>query len=283
MTEIRFAVGDADAGLAERLDKEISAFNAAVTGHHDGRMLSVAVRGDGGDLRAGLYGWTWGGCGYIDLLWVRADQRGAGLGTRLLAAAETEIRRRGCDRVALSTHSFQAPAFYARFGYTECGRTPGYPHGHDDIHLVKQPTWSSSSADPKPSGESMARRILTLGHPRCRAGGSIFACRRVRCEALIRMEMRNLRRLLHRSRGGGSPARVVPGTAEAALTKPGCASIARWCGIGERDGKYARNPACTSVKRGLAQVWRIVSTAGMGEHQSRRCHAAPPTPHPCHL
>ena len=21
---------------------------------------------------------------------------------------------------------------------TECGRTPGYPHGHDHIHLVKQ-------------------------------------------------------------------------------------------------------------------------------------------------
>ena len=101
-------------------------------------MLSVAVRGDDGDLRAGLYGWTWGGCGYIDLLWVRDDQRGHGLGARLLAAAEAEIRRRGCDRVALNTHSFQAPDFYARFGYTECGRTPGYPHGHDDIHLVKQ-------------------------------------------------------------------------------------------------------------------------------------------------
>jgi hypothetical protein len=28
-------------------------------------MLSVAVRADDGDLRAGLYGWTWGGCGYI--------------------------------------------------------------------------------------------------------------------------------------------------------------------------------------------------------------------------
>jgi GNAT superfamily N-acetyltransferase len=138
MSEVRFAVGDADADLAERLDKEISEFNAAVTGHHDGRMLSVAVRGDGGDLRAGLYGWTWGGCGYIELLWVRDDQRGHGLGARLLATAEAEIRRRGCDRVALSTHSFQAPDFYARFGYTECGRTPGYPRGHDDIHLVKQ-------------------------------------------------------------------------------------------------------------------------------------------------
>ena len=138
MNEVSFVTGEADAGLRERLDEEISAFNAAATGHRDGRLLSIAVRGDRGDLRGGLYGWTWGGCGYIDLLWVRADQRSCGLGTGLLAAAEAEIRRRGCDRVALSTHSFQAPGFYARFGYTECGRTPGYPHGHDDIHLVKQ-------------------------------------------------------------------------------------------------------------------------------------------------
>jgi GNAT superfamily N-acetyltransferase len=138
MSEARLAVRDADPDLAERLDQEISAFNAAASGHHDARMLSVAVRGDDGDLRGGLYGWTWGGCGYVDLLWVRDDQRGLGLGADLLAAAEAEIRRRGCDRVALSTHSFQAPGFYARLGYTECGRTPGYPRGHDDIHLLKQ-------------------------------------------------------------------------------------------------------------------------------------------------
>ena len=75
MSETPFVVGEADAGLAERLDKEINAFNATVTGYHDGRMLSIAVRGDDGDLLAGLYGWTWGGCGYIDLLWVRDDQR----------------------------------------------------------------------------------------------------------------------------------------------------------------------------------------------------------------
>lgn len=57
---------------------------------------------------------------------------------RLLATAEEEIRRRGCDQVALSTHSFQAPGFYARFGYRECGRTPAYPRGHDQIHLIKR-------------------------------------------------------------------------------------------------------------------------------------------------
>jgi GNAT superfamily N-acetyltransferase len=49
-------------------------------------MLSVAVRGDDDDLLAGLYGWTWGGCGDVDLMWVRDDQRGHGLGARLLAA-----------------------------------------------------------------------------------------------------------------------------------------------------------------------------------------------------
>jgi GNAT superfamily N-acetyltransferase len=138
MSEGTLIAGEDDPGLRERLDQEINAFNAAATGYYDARLLSIAARGDGGDLRAGLYGWTWGGCDYIELLWVRDDQRGTGLGASLLAAAEAEIRRRGCDHVALDTHSFQAPGFYARHGYTECGRTPGYPSGHDSIHLLKQ-------------------------------------------------------------------------------------------------------------------------------------------------
>jgi GNAT superfamily N-acetyltransferase len=137
MGEVEFVIGDADNGLRERLDNEIQAFNGAATGYLDGRLLCIAVREDDGDLRAGLFGWTWGGCGYIDLLWVRSDLRGSGLGSRLLAAAEEEIARRGCNQVVLSTHSFQAPGFYARFGYAECGRARGYPRGHDHIYLVK--------------------------------------------------------------------------------------------------------------------------------------------------
>ena len=127
----------AEADLQEQLDREINAFNVAATDHRDLRELSVAARSDDGDLRGGLYGWTWGGCGYVDLLWVRDDQRGLGLGAQLLTAAEGEIRRRGCDRVALNTRSFQAPGFYGRLGCTECGRTPGYPHDYGDIHLLK--------------------------------------------------------------------------------------------------------------------------------------------------
>ncbi|HEX9065459.1 MAG TPA: GNAT family N-acetyltransferase [Streptosporangiaceae bacterium] len=138
MPEPSFSLTDADDGLAERLHEEINAYNADVTGYRDGRLLHIAVRSADDDLLAGLAGWTWGGCGYIDVFWIRADQRGAGLGSRMLAAAEAEMRRRGCSRVALSTHSFQAPGFYARAGYTECGRSPDYPNGHSEIHLTKR-------------------------------------------------------------------------------------------------------------------------------------------------
>jgi GNAT superfamily N-acetyltransferase len=137
MDDITLDVSDADRGLRDRLNTEIIAFNEAATGYTDGELLCITARGTDGELRGGLYGWTWGGCGYIDLLWVREDQRRSGLGRQLLAAAEHEIRDRGCDQVALSTHSFQAPDFYARHGYRECGRIPAYPRGHDQIQLVK--------------------------------------------------------------------------------------------------------------------------------------------------
>ena len=135
--EVNLVVSDQDDGLSERIEAELGAFNAEMTGHPDPEPLRVAAW-DGGSLLAGLCGATWGGCGYIDLIWVRADCRGRGLGTRLLGAGEKEIRLRGCDQVALATFSFQAPAFYIRAGYTECGRRSDFPHGHGQILLVKR-------------------------------------------------------------------------------------------------------------------------------------------------
>jgi len=137
VSEVSFVVSDRDDGLGERIDAELGAFNLEMTGHRDLRPLRVAVW-NGGDLVAGLCGLTWGGCGYIDSIWVRADYRRRGLGTRLLSTGEKEIRRRGCDQVALCTYSFQAPAFYIRAGYIECGRRSAFPHGHDQILFVKR-------------------------------------------------------------------------------------------------------------------------------------------------
>jgi ribosomal protein S18 acetylase RimI-like enzyme len=102
-------------------------FNFETTGYRDGRSLSCFLRDGSGVLVAGVDGFTWGGYARIEYLWVEASRRGRGTGTRLLAAAELEARRRGCVKVVLDTHSFQAPEWYRSLGYEEVGTTTDTP------------------------------------------------------------------------------------------------------------------------------------------------------------
>ena len=119
------------------LEERLHDFNVAATGIADGRLLAIYERDAQGAILGGLFGWTWGGCLEVEYLWVREDQRGRGLGTRLLSAAEDEARRRGCRQAVLSTHSFQAPRFYERLGYEAYGVAENYPQGHKQYHLRK--------------------------------------------------------------------------------------------------------------------------------------------------
>lgn len=130
-------VGDRDQALNERLVRELTAFNDAVTGGAPRGELSVRAADGNGELVGGLAAWTWGGLLGVHLLWVRGDARGGGWGSRLLRAAEAEGVRRGCDRAVVSSFTFQAPGFYERHGYRETGRMPGVPGGHEDVWLFK--------------------------------------------------------------------------------------------------------------------------------------------------
>lgn len=120
------------------LDVWMYQFNVARTGIADGEELAIFVRDDDGAIRAGLYGWTWSGWLEIRTLWVREADRGHGLGSRLLAAAEDEGRRRGAHTAILDTHSFQAPDFYRKYGYQAYAELDGYPTGHSKIFLRKR-------------------------------------------------------------------------------------------------------------------------------------------------
>jgi len=132
------AVGDdAAAEDLQFLEEQINEFNFARTGIYDARLLVVLLRDDAGRIYAGLSGHTWGGVAEVRFLWVDEAKRHSGVGSRLLSAAEHEARARGCRKMVLSTHSFQAPAFYGKHGYIVAGEFSEYPRGHRSIFLEK--------------------------------------------------------------------------------------------------------------------------------------------------
>jgi GNAT superfamily N-acetyltransferase/predicted enzyme related to lactoylglutathione lyase len=120
------------------LEERIYLHSAGVTGIADGEWLAIFLRDDGGRIVAGISGDTWGGCCEIKLFWVDESLRGRGQGTRLLAAAEREARRRGCTQIMLMTFTFQAPGFYARHGFTTIAEVDGYRGGHRNLLMRKR-------------------------------------------------------------------------------------------------------------------------------------------------
>jgi len=119
------------------LEEQINEYNFTTTGIRDARLLVILLRDSAGRIYAGLSGHTWGGVGEVRFLWVDEQRRHAGIGSRLLRAAEEEAGSRGCRKIVLSTHSFQAPGFYLKHGYVVTGEFPDYPRGHKSIFLEK--------------------------------------------------------------------------------------------------------------------------------------------------
>jgi len=137
--QYRTSVGEADAELDQRLSDELDKVNAEATrGTAPARELTVQFHDDGGELAAGMSGWTWGLAAGIGMAWVREDTRGAGLGTRLLSEFEAAARARGCTHVFTTSFTFQAPGFYERHGYREIFRWDDLPVvGASDVHFRK--------------------------------------------------------------------------------------------------------------------------------------------------
>ncbi len=112
---------------------------AALTGLTDGRRELYVVRDDAGlagfvsvDMR-GLV------AGYIQLLCVRPDRRGQGLGTQLIHWAEDRILK-ASPNVFICVSSFNSGArrLYERLGFEVVGTLRSFVvAGHDEILLRK--------------------------------------------------------------------------------------------------------------------------------------------------
>lgn len=99
--------------------------------------LGVYLEDASGQKQAGLIGATHGNWLTVKYLWVDDTVRGAGVGSKLLAQAESTARERGCTYVFLDTFGFQAPDFYKKQGYREVFVLEDYPLTGKRHYLTK--------------------------------------------------------------------------------------------------------------------------------------------------
>jgi GNAT superfamily N-acetyltransferase len=125
------------AAVSRELWRSLIRFNRQRVGALSYSRKVLSVRDGKGRLLGGLILQSYWHESYVELLWLSAGARGAGNGSRLLAAAEREARRRGSRLIHLNTYSFQAPGFYEKQGYRRFGAISGSPKGKRRYFYVK--------------------------------------------------------------------------------------------------------------------------------------------------
>ncbi len=112
-------------------------FNAALVGPSQRQTLAVIVSAEDGTPQGGLSGFTAWGWLFIEKFWIAETLRGQGLAARLLAKAEAEAVRRGCQGAWLDTFNPAARKVYKQAGYRVFGELPDFPTGHVRVFLCK--------------------------------------------------------------------------------------------------------------------------------------------------
>jgi len=93
------------------------------------QYIRLNARDRNGRLLGGLRSFVFLHWLNIEVLFVEADVRGSGLGSRLLAEAEQQAIALGATSAKLDTFEWQAPAFYQKHGYEEYARIDDYAPG----------------------------------------------------------------------------------------------------------------------------------------------------------
>jgi len=127
-----------DSDDAKMILRNLISFNEMKARSDDSQELMITLKSEKGELVAGLNGHTGWGWLFVQTLWVSDDSRRGGMGTLLMAAAESEAKRRGCAHAWLDTFSFQAREFYEKLGYAVFGQLEDFPEGHRRFFLQKK-------------------------------------------------------------------------------------------------------------------------------------------------
>src|SRR5713101_8197517 len=117
----------------------LRAYDLSQTGYDDFRPLAVVVRDpQTGKVVGGLQGRSEFGLVYVAWFFLPKGLRRARIGSRVLAMAEEDGRRRGCTRIALTTLSVEAPGFYQKQGYEVAATIDCDPPGLARYYMMKR-------------------------------------------------------------------------------------------------------------------------------------------------
>jgi ribosomal protein S18 acetylase RimI-like enzyme len=106
-------------------------------GSEDPQPLQVVARNDNGHIIGGVAGRIIYKNFLVEVAWVDKDQRGSGLGRKLMELAENEAKILGCIVSQVDTLSFQAPVFYQKLGFEVVGTVPSFLGSPERYFLVK--------------------------------------------------------------------------------------------------------------------------------------------------
>ncbi len=130
---------EAELDIAAELAREALTRGAVASGYH-----FVIADGPGGLAGYACYGPIAGTIGSFDLYWIVVDpgRQGHGLGRRLMAAVEAQVREAGGRRLYIDTSASPAyaptRAFYLRCGYGIAAELPDfYATGDGKVIFVR--------------------------------------------------------------------------------------------------------------------------------------------------
>ena len=109
------------------LGRQLREYNYRFVGEYpEQQYIRLNAKDAEGKLLGGIRAFTFLYWLQVEVLFINEAARGQGLGSRLLAEAESQARAQGAHHASVTTFEWQAPGFYLQHGYAEQSRIERY-------------------------------------------------------------------------------------------------------------------------------------------------------------
>ena len=116
----------------------IRAYNHMYLPDGDVDAIGCFARNDEDKVIGGLTGEMYNNTVFVEYLWIDAEARTSGLGSKLIALLEEQVKPLGVTHLYLDTYSFQALDFYLKLGFEKVGQYSGYPAAGIDKYFLQK-------------------------------------------------------------------------------------------------------------------------------------------------